>query len=151
MKCLFIFIALLLSSFDSMAQSLSPELDHYSIIVKDVKVSGEFYKNILQLKEVPTPWGDNTPLPAIFFDIGNNRQLHITEYNSEIKLHKFIHFAFTVEDFDGFLELLNEKGIEYGDFSGKKKTFQTRIDEVRQIYFQDPDGYWIEVNDKKHR
>jgi lactoylglutathione lyase len=151
MKYLFIIVALFLSSFNSIAQSFNPELDHYCIIVKDVEVSGEFYKNILQLKEVPTPWGDNTPLPAIFFDIGNNRQLHITEYNSEIKLHKFIHFAFTVEDFDGFLELLNEKGIEYGDFSGKKKTFQTRIDEVRQIYFQDPDGYWIEVNDKKHR
>ena len=151
MKNLFIIITLLLSSFNSMAQSISPELDHYSIIVKDVEVSGEFYKNILQLKEVPTPWGDNTPLPAIFFDIGNNRQLHITEYNTEIKLHKFIHFAFTVKDFDGYLEFLNEKGIEYGDFSGKKKTFQTRIDEVRQIYFQDPDGYWIEVNDKKHR
>ena len=150
MKYLFIIIALLLSSFNSMAQSVSMKLDHYSIIVKDVEKSGEFYKNILQLKEVPTPWGDNTPLPAIFFDIGNNRQLHITEYNSEIKLHKFIHFAFTVKDFDSYLNFLNEKGIEYGDFSGKNKTFQIRIDGVRQIYFQDPDGYWIEVNDAKH-
>jgi lactoylglutathione lyase len=150
MKNFFIIITLLLSSFNTMAQSFSLELDHYSIIVKDVEVSGAFYKNILQLKEVPTPWGENTPLPAIFFDIGNNRQLHITEYNTEIKLHKFIHFAFTVNDFDGYLEFLNEKGIEYGDFSGKNKTFQIRIDGVRQIYFQDPDGYWIEVNDRKH-
>lgn len=147
MKNLFIIIALFLSSFNFMAQSFNLELDHYSIIVKDVEKSGEFYKNILQLKEVPTPWGENTPLPAIFFDIGNNRQIHITEYNKEIKLHKFNHFAFTVKDFDGYLEFLDEKGIEYGDFSGKNKTFQIRIDGVRQIYFQDPDGYWIEVND----
>ena len=150
MKCLFIFIALLLSSFDSMAQSLSPELDHYSIIVKDVKVSGEFYKNILQLKEVPTPWGKNTPLPAIFFDIGNNRQLHVTEYNSEIKLHKFIHFAFSVKDFNGYLKFLDENDIDYGDFKGDSKEFQIRPDNVRQIYFQDPDGYWIELNNAEH-
>lgn len=150
MKNLIIITALFLIPFSSNAQSFGLKLEHYSIIVKDVEVSGEFYKNILQLKEVPTPWGENTPLPAIFFDIGNNRQLHLTEYNSEIKLHKFIHFAFTVKDFDGYLEFLNEKGIEYGDFSGKNKTFQIRIDGVRQIYFQDPDGYWIEINDRKY-
>ncbi len=87
------------------------------------------------------------PLPAVFFDLGNKMELHVTEYNTEIKLHKFIHFAFTVNDFDGYLEFLREKGIEYGEFSGKNMKFQTRIDGVRQIYFQDPDGYWIEVND----
>ena len=149
MKYLFIIIALLLGSFNSMAQSFSLELDHYSIIVKDVKVSGEFYKNILQLKEIPTPWGDNTPLPAIFFDIGDNRQLHVTEYNWEIKLHKFVHFAFSVKDFDGYLKFLDENDIDYGNFKKDSKEFQIRPDNVRQIYLQDPDGYWIEINDRK--
>ena len=148
MKATLLIIAIILSSMYSIAQTFSLELNHYSIIVKDKVISGAFYKNILQLKEVPTPWGDNTPLPAIFFDLGNNQQLHITEYNTEgIKLHKFIHFAFSVNDYDGYLEFLNENGIEYGEFSGKNMKFQTRIDGVRQIYFQDPDGYWIEVND----
>ncbi len=149
MKKTLLLIAIVLSSFYSGAQSFSMELDHYCIIVKDVEISGEFYKNILQLKEVPTPWGDNTPLPAVFFDLGNNQELHVTEYPDSIKLHKFIHFAFTINDFDGYLEFLKEKGIEYGDWSGENKTFQIRIDGVRQIYFQDPDGYWIEINDNK--
>jgi len=26
---------------------------------------------------------------------------------------------------------------------------QLRPDGIQQIYFQDPDGYWIEVNDDK--
>ena len=147
MKNLYIIITLFLSSFNSMAQSISPELDHYSIIVKDVEKSEEFYKNILHLKEVPTPWGENTPLPAVFFDLGNKLELHVTEYNKEINLHKFIHFAFTVNDFDSYLEFLNENGVEYGEFSEKNMKFQTRIDGVRQVYFQDPDGYWIEIND----
>lgn len=150
MKKLLIIFTVLFCSYGSIAQSFSLELDHYSIIVKDVAKSGEFYKNILQLKEVPTPWGENTPLPAIFFDLGDKQQLHVTEYNTEIKLHKFLHFAFTVNDFDGYLEFLNDKGIEYGEFSGKNKKYQIRPDNVRQIYFQDPDGYWIEVNDAKH-
>lgn len=149
MKNVVILLALFLSSVSSMAQSFSIELDHISITVKDVEKSEEFYKNILHLKEVPTPWGENTPLPAVFFDLGNKIELHITEYSYEIKLHKFNHLAFTVNDFDGYLEFLNGTGIVYGEFSGKKGKFQTRIDGVRQIYFQDPDGYWIEVNDHK--
>jgi len=94
--------------------------------------------------------GDDLPRPVIFLDIGNNQELHVTEDRNEkdsIKLHKIIHLAYTVQDFDGYLEFLNEKGIEYGTWSNKNKKFQTRIDGVKQIYFQDPDGYWIEIND----
>ena len=149
MKNVIIILTISFSSISSMAQSFSMEMNHISIIVKDVVKSEEFYKNILHLKEVPTPWGENTPLPAVFFDLGNQRELHVTEYNSEIKLHKFIHFAFSVNDFEGYLQFLNKNGIEYGEFSEKNMKFQTRIDGVRQIYFQDPDGYWIEVNDSK--
>lgn len=147
MKKIGLAFVIILNSLGSIAQHFSMKQDHISIIVKDVEKSEEFYKNILHLKEVPTPWGENTPLPAVFFDLGNKMELHVTEYKSEIKLHKFIHFAFTVNDFDGYLEFLNENGIEYGEFSGKNMKYQTRIDGVRQIYFQDPDGYWIEVND----
>lgn len=150
MKNIIVILTLFLSSNYSIAQSYGMELEHISIIVKDVEKSKEFYKNVLHLQEVPTPWGENTPLPAVFFDLGNKRELHVTEYNSEIKLHKFIHFAFAVNSFDEYLKFLNKNGIEYGEFSKKNKKIQTRIDGVRQIYFQDPDGYWIEVNDAKH-
>lgn len=147
MKKLLIVTFFFLSSFYSNAQSFSMKIDHISIVVEDVERSEDFYKNILNLKEVPTPWGENTPLPAVFFDLGNKQELHVTEYKTEIELHKFIHLAFTVNDFDSYLEFLNKKGIEYGEFSEKNMKFQARIDGVRQIYFQDPDGYWIEVND----
>jgi len=36
--------------------------------------------------------------------------------------------------------------IWYGNWAGKKEP-QVRPDKVAQIYLQDPDGYWIEVND----
>ncbi|WP_282124201.1 VOC family protein [Algibacter mikhailovii] len=150
MKNVIIILTICFGSIASMAQNFNTELEHISIIVKDVEKSAAFYKNILHLKELPTPWGENTPLPAVFFDLGNKRELHVTEYNSEVKLHKFIHLAFAINDFDAYLQFLNKNGISYGEFSDKNMKFQTRIDGVRQIYFQDPDGYWIEVNDAKH-
>jgi lactoylglutathione lyase len=58
--------------------------------------------------------------------------------------------AFTVQEFDAYLRFLTEKGIEYGNFSGDSKEPQIRPDSVKQIYLQDPDGYWIEINDRKH-
>lgn len=153
MKTILLLSALIFSSIFSNAQSFSMVQDHISIVVTDIEQSEQFYKNILHLKEVPNPWGErgvNTPVPGMFFDLGNNDELHIAENKNELKLHKFIHFAFTVNDFDKYLLFLNEQGVEYGDFSGKNMKFQKRIDGVRQIYFQDPDGYWIEVNDVKH-
>ena len=148
MKKILIILAIILSSLCSNAQSFSLELDHYTILVRDIEKSREFYKNILQFKEKETPWGDDLPRPVLFFDIDNNQELHVTEDKKEnIKLHKILHIAFTVKDFDGYLKFLNEKGIEYGDWSGKNNKSQTRIDGVKQIYFQDPDGYWIEIND----
>jgi len=148
MKKLLVLLTVLLCSIHSNAQSFSLKLDHYTILVQDTARSGEFYRNILNFKQKETHWGDDLPLPGLFLDIGNNQELHVTENKTiSIKLHKIVHFAFSIKDFDGYLKFLDQEGIEYGDWSGKNKKFQTRIDGVKQIYFQDPDGYWIEVND----
>jgi catechol 2,3-dioxygenase-like lactoylglutathione lyase family enzyme len=148
MKKTILILIVVVSSSYSIAQSFSIKLDHYSIIVEDSKKSGDFYKNILQLKEIETPWGFLAS--GKFFDIGNKQQLHFIEYDAEIKLHKYLHYAFTVNDFDGYLEFLNDRGIKYSNFKGDISESQTRPDGVRQIYFKDPDGYWIEINDAKH-
>jgi lactoylglutathione lyase len=148
MKKTLLILTIILSSLFCNAQSFNLQFDHYTILVRDLNKSGEFYKSILQFKEKETPWGDDLPLPILILDIGNNQELHVTENKKDsIKLHKIIHFAFTVKDFDGYMKFLNKKGIRYGNWSGKNQKFQTRIDGVRQIFFQDPDGYWIEIND----
>jgi hypothetical protein len=41
---------------------------------------------------------------------------------------------------------LNERNINYLDANDKPKTYSIRADGVKQLYFKDPDGYWIEVN-----
>ena len=39
--------------------------------------------------------------------------------------------------------------VRYVNFKGEERKMTTRPDGVKQVYFQDPDGYWIEVNDDK--
>lgn len=142
-------IVILLISIASVARASGPEFDHATILVRDLERSAEFYRNVLHLEELETPWGVN---PSIrFFAIGNNQQLHLARgENDEVKLDKSIHIAFTVTDFDGYLRFLNDVGVAYSNFEGESNTFQTRPDGVKQVYLQDPDGYWIEINDAKH-
>jgi len=42
---------------------------------------------------------------------------------------------------------LDELKIKYSDWLEAPYKVHIRKDGIRQIYFQDPDGYWIEVND----
>jgi catechol 2,3-dioxygenase-like lactoylglutathione lyase family enzyme len=121
------------------------QIDHVTLVVSDIDKSADFYRDILLLSEIETPWGK---IPwGRMFSTGAAGQLHlVTDDVQSIKLDKNIHYAFNVTDFDGYLEFLQEHAIEYGDFSGTPGAFQTRPDGVRQVYFQDPDGYWIEVN-----
>ena len=40
-------------------------------------------------------------------------------------------------------------GVKYGNFLGEEKKIAIRPDQISQIYLQDPDGYWIEVNNDR--
>ena len=50
-------------------------------------------------------------------------------------------------DFKGFIEKLKAAHISFEDVSGNKNAITTRVDGVHQIWLQDPDGYWLEIND----
>jgi catechol 2,3-dioxygenase-like lactoylglutathione lyase family enzyme len=150
MKNYILILALFFSCLYSYAQSFSLEHDHSTIQVKNIDKSVEFYNGILNFMEVNTPWPNNKMIR--FFDTGNNQQLHIAQVDTygEVKVNKVLHLAFATNDFDAFLRYINEKGVNYSNFNGESKRIQKRPDGVRQIYIQDPDGYWIEINDAKH-
>ena len=42
---------------------------------------------------------------------------------------------------------LDTKSIAYGDWPGTQGKVHVRPDGVRGVYLEDPDEYWIEVND----
>jgi lactoylglutathione lyase len=57
------------------------------------------------------------------------------------------HFALASSNFDATLRVLNEKGVIFEDLSGQGGQIAIRTDGIRQIYFKDPDNYWIEINE----
>ena len=44
---------------------------------------------------------------------------------------------------------LKKNNIPFENWAGEKNTYTIRVDGVKQIYFKDPDGYWVEINDAK--
>jgi lactoylglutathione lyase len=49
-----------------------------------------------------------------------------------------------------FIEILKKNGVAFESWAGEKNTVTNRVDGVKQLYFRDPDGYWIEINDDKN-
>ena len=120
--------------------------DHDTIRVKDLRTSVNFYKNILGLEQIDNGGlGDHIK----WFQLDNKVQLHLVESDARIEKHKGFHSAFNTTNLSDFMDLLRTNNIPFENGKGEKDTFTNRPDGIRQIYFQDPDGYWIEVNDNK--
>lgn len=148
MKKCFLIVLLFLVSKNIEAQEIIPSFDHHALAVKDIETSDQFYQKILQLKTINTPV--NNPLIK-WFSLGGNLQLHLIQTeNLDIKTHKANHFSVHVEDIHEFVAFLNKNAIVYWDWVGNKGEFAIRPDGVKQVYIQDPDGYWIEINDAKY-
>ncbi|SDE73405.1 hypothetical protein SAMN05421636_10751 [Pricia antarctica] len=61
-----------------------------------------------------------------------------------------MHLALATQDLGGLSAHLKTKNVIFDDWTGKKNTIKHRSDGVDQIYIQDPDGYWIEINTATH-
>lgn len=120
-------------------------LDHVAISVKNVDSSISFYKSVFNFKEISNTASDSNTRWLVFND---GIQLHlIPRPNVEIKTNKAIHFALSTLDLAKFITRLNSLNIEFTDWKNTLKKNYVRKDGIQQVYFQDPDGYWIEVND----
>ena len=124
-----------------------PRLNHMAFYVVDLKKSTDFYQQIVQLDTIPEPFHDGK---HTWFEIGPLSHLHLIEGAKEVTLHdKNTHLCFTVGSVQDFIKVLDAHHIEYENWPGQKMQVTKRVDGVFQIYFQDPDGYWIEINDAK--
>ena len=145
-KIILFLIAVILTNLlwaqDSTTFSLT--FNHLAISVKDVNRSSEFYKNILKLREIE----NRAKLEGVrWFSTEDGKELHLISIIKEpIVLNKAIHIAFTTSNFDAVIKTLNEMNITYSDWPGNLNKINIRADGIKQIFFQDPDGYWIEVN-----
>src|ERR1700733_16260069 len=57
------------------------------------------------------------------------------------------HTCFRIASLQDFITRLTKAAIAYEDLQGTPGAITLRPDGIQQIYFRDPDGYWIEMND----
>jgi lactoylglutathione lyase len=119
-------------------------LNHIAIHVHNLEKSAEFYENVLGLAKIPEPFNDGL---HEWFSMGGKGQLHLIA-GASVPVRRDInsHLCFSVRSIEDFIINLNQNKIKYRDWKGTPQAVTLRVDGVKQIYFQDPDGFWIEVN-----
>ena len=120
--------------------------NHIALYVADLKISAAFYREIMGAGIIPDPFQDDR---HIWLKIGEHNQLHLIA-GSQRPDPGNMHFAFSVSSVDEFVARLTTAGVGYDDGHGSQNKVRIRPDGVKQIYFQDPDGYWIEVNEDRY-
>jgi len=125
-------------------------LDHGGLLVADAQRAREFYVDGLGLREVPRP--ANFDFPGFWVAVGDQqihiigeaeagrvREVHTGWRDDELARGYATHLALEVEDFDGYVATLRERGIP--PVGGPRD----RGDGVKQAYVADPDGHVIEI------
>ncbi len=119
-------------------------LDHIALSVKDVDLSVAFYQSVFRIEEVKNTASSSK---TRWLALTDHKQIHlIPRPELEVKTNKAIHFALATPNFNAFVKHLKSLEVYYSDWRDTPKKDYVRDDGIQQIYFQDPDGYWIEVN-----
>ncbi len=145
----FLLMTLCILSRASLAQSnasseLALSLNHIAMYVHNLQKSTSFYEDILKLQKIDEPFKDGR---HTWFTIGQAGHLHLIQgAEANIKRDKNDHLCFSVRSIEDFITNLDKHHIEYTNWPGTAKAPTVRVDGVKQVYFQDPDGHWIEIN-----
>lgn len=146
MKKIVLMCALIFATFLAKAQSSNQPgftFNHLALSVKELNRSAEFYLNVFQLTEIT----NRTANPAIrWISLNEGKELHLISNPETVTLNKSVHLAFSTANLEAFQKRLEKLKIPYSDWAGKLNAVNTRADGIQQIYLQDPDGYWIEIN-----
>jgi lactoylglutathione lyase len=122
-------------------------LNHIAVYVYNLETSTAFYDTLLRFKKIPEPFHDGK---HTWYSLGAAGQLHLIQgADKDIKRNKNDHLCFSVKSIDDFITNLDRHKIEYTNWPGTAKAPTVRVDGVKQIYFQDPDGHWIEINNDR--
>ena len=129
------------------AQSNKARINHLAIYVVDLQKSTSFYRDIIGLDTIPEPFHDGK---HTWMKIGPKASIHIIQgAEGKKEYYKGNHICFSVESLEKFIELLKNNNISWEDYNNNKMAITSRPDGVKQIWLQDPDGYWIEINNAK--
>jgi len=141
-------VLLIVVSFQAKAQApnldIAVSLNHIGIYVSNLAKSTAFYETVLHLKQIPEPFHDGK---HTWFTIGPAGHLHLIQGEpKEFTRDKNDHLCFSVKSMEAFIANLDLNKVEYTNWPGTAKEPTIRTDGVKQIYFKDPDGHLIEIN-----
>lgn len=142
-RCIMLLVLVLLGTKNINAQQ-KPRLNHLAIYVTNLETSARFYGELIGLDSIPEPFHDGK---HAWFNLGGIGQLHvISGAERPIEKNKNNHLCFSVPSIEAYIFKLNERKIPFENWLGEKGQITLRPDGKKQIWFQDPDGYWIEIN-----
>ena len=120
-------------------------LNHMSVLVRSLPTSMKFYQEVLLLPEIEC---GAQRANIRWFGLGDGQSVHLIEGDFGATFVKMsTHFCISSDDFDGAVQHLANTGATYCNLAGEAGKLHTRADGVRSVYLQDPDGYWIELNE----
>ncbi|MGN7998684.1 VOC family protein [Sphingomonas sp. 22176] len=121
------------------------QAEHVAIQASDIDRSAAFYHEAFGLRIIRTPLKNRR-----WLDLGHGMALHILDGRTAPKpSNRDEHLALHVDDLATVTAWLDAHHLAWTNFTGEPRTMQLRFDGVRQIYVQDPDGYWLEVGDSR--
>lgn len=121
-------------------------INHIALSVANLPASVAFYRDIIGLPTIPDPFKDGW---HTWFSISEKAHLHLIEDRKpgESVPNKKTHFCFSTPSLEDMMATLDRAGIPFEDWPGTRGAVTRRADGIRQLWCQDPDGYWIELND----
>jgi lactoylglutathione lyase len=137
-------VLLCLGSLAGMAQQ-KPHVNHIAFSVAQLERSRVFYQEVIGLDTIPEPFHDGR---HVWLSVSEHAHLHLIQNPPPIVVpNKNTHLCFSVPNVNTFVANLKKRQVAFEDWAGTPSAVTTRTDGIHQIYLQDPDGYWIEIND----
>jgi catechol 2,3-dioxygenase-like lactoylglutathione lyase family enzyme len=118
---------------------MSVQLNHTIVYCRNQKKSANFLREILGLPK-PTSFG-----PFLVLEMSNGVSLDFHETDGEIQAQ---HYAFLIseEEFDASFGRIKERGLKYWADPVKSRPGKiNHRDRGRGVYFEDPDGHFLEI------
>jgi catechol 2,3-dioxygenase-like lactoylglutathione lyase family enzyme len=118
---------------------MAVQLNHTIVWCRDQQVSATFLAEMLGLP-APTRFG-----PFLVVEAANGASLDYHEVDGQIESQ---HYAFLIseEEFDQVVGRITERGLDYWADPAKHRSGEiNHNDGGRGVYWEDPDGHFLEV------